>query len=171
MVLAIPRSMASLPASVRTLIETPRKQVARFAHEIERNKEADRSGLAASGISAILRQAQNHVRQIWGRTGWMPHPREDRCLQGIPPAFLKSGVSTVRTVQHAVQSPQVRSARTGPSNVVSRSALRRHRGRRASMPAGMQESEPQACDDPPRLNAALPFQHLSPSFGSNLDQF
>lgn len=56
-----------------------------------------------------------------GRTAWMPHPDEQRWEQGVSAGLRKSGASTFRTVQHAVQAPQLRSGRTAPRSLVSRS--------------------------------------------------
>ena len=65
---AMPFSMASLPGSRRTNMDTPSKQFRGWRTKSSDTKMPDRSGRASSGMSAILRQAQNQVRQICGRT-------------------------------------------------------------------------------------------------------
>jgi len=91
-------------------------------------------------MAATRRQAQNHVRQICGRTAWVPHPRDVKCVQGVPAGFLKLGVSILRTVQQATQSPHALSAKTGPSNMVSRSVSACIGAGGALAPIGTQES-------------------------------
>ena len=43
-------------------------------------------------------------------------------MHGVPAGLANSGVSTVNSVQHAVQSPHSRSGRIGPSSTLSTSA-------------------------------------------------
>jgi len=68
MVPAMPFSIAALPGSMRTMTETPSKQLRGSRTKSSDTNMPDLAGRASSGMLAIRRQAQNQVRQMCGRS-------------------------------------------------------------------------------------------------------